>query len=170
MSYLKEVHALRIIFRYGSEDVASCTFPLVQIGPSEFNLNHEGTIPLLCSGSSQCIGHVHLMVKVAFPDLDAFQELECHIANSTPDFRCAAATENFPSNGVQQDAVDCDADALLKTLFEQRRSKKGQPKEESADAATIDVFSLIHAVCVRCATLTESCGQCAHVYAAVNVQ
>lgn len=152
MSYLKEVHALHIVFRDNNEDIASCTFPLVQIGPSEFNVNHEGAIPLLCMGSSQCIGHVHLMVKVSFPDLDTFQELECHAANSIPDFHCASTAGNGEqhSNKTEQDVVDCEADALLKTLFERLRANKGQPKEENVDAQHADIFALVHAACVRC--------------------
>lgn len=154
VSYLKEVHALHIIFRDNGEDVASCTFPLVQIGPSEFNLNHEGTIPLLCAQSSQCIGHVVVGVRIAFPALDAFQELECHVVNSAQDLSClgTAGMGNQLAGEAQRDGADSETDALLKTLFEHLRSNKGQPKEENVDAQQVDIFALVHSACGRCET------------------
>jgi hypothetical protein len=159
MSYLKEVHALRIVFRH-CEDIATGTFPLVQIGPSDFNMKHPGTIPLLSSGSSQCIGHVHIMVQVSFPDLDAFQELECHVAHTTANFHYlgSAANGEQPGKEAEQDAVDAEADALLEPLFQRLRSKKGQPKEENVDAQQADIFALVHAAFVRYVAMYKAVG------------
>lgn len=150
MTYMKEVYAVYVIFRHGTRDIASCTFPLVQIGPSELNSSHEGNVPLLCSVSSQCIGHVRITVKVSFPDFDAFQELECHAANASSDFypNIAGKGDSQPSKGLH-DSVDGDADALLKPLFERLRTMKGKPKEENFEAQNADIFSLVHAVCKR---------------------